>query len=108
MAHEVGRDLKIAHHRCGRRAARSRMPVHRVVPLAVGEFAAWQMQFTEEKWRDRVLVRADAETTTDQHLYSGLKTRGSFCICPELSAWIAGELSIAQGHLFGPCRCRVP
>ena len=61
--------------------------------LATGEFVARQIQLTEEKWRDRMLGRNDAEATTDQHLYSGMQTRGSLCICPELSKWIAEELS---------------
>ena len=42
--------------------------------LETGEFAARQIQLTQEKWRDRVLGRNGAEATTDQHLYSGMQT----------------------------------
>jgi hypothetical protein len=61
--------------------------------LATGEFLARQVQMSEERWKDRVHSTTDAATSLDAHLYGGMISKGSLCICPALQLWIATELS---------------
>ena len=61
--------------------------------LAGCEFLARQVQLVEEKWKDRILGKTDGEMASEAHLFGGMMTRNTICMCPELSVWIAAELS---------------
>ena len=57
------------------------------------EFLARQVQMSEERWKDRIHSTTDAASSLDSHLYGGMISKGSLCICPSLQSWIATELS---------------
>ena len=59
--------------------------------LAHMEFAARQVQFVEERWKERV-VGKDEIGVSEASLFSGVSNRHNLCICPALTSWIAEEM----------------
>ncbi len=56
------------------------------------EIVARQLQLIEEKYKEKLLT-AHGDAGEDSHLFMGTRgTRGGLCVCPDLQAWIAGEL----------------
>ena len=61
--------------------------------LAGCEFLARQVQLVEEKWKDRILGKTDGDLASEAHLFGGMTARCTICVSPELSSWVALELS---------------
>eukprot|EP00973_Karenia_brevis_P040046 5530179-Karenia_brevis.AAC.1 len=60
--------------------------------LACAEVAARQIQYAEEKWKERILGQQGDMAAQDASLFSGAVTRGNLCICPDVSERISDEL----------------
>ena len=55
--------------------------------------AARQLQLVEERYKDRRPGSFEAQDAeSDFHLYAGTATRGTICVAPALSEWIATQL----------------
>lgn len=63
-----------------------------VAALAASEVLCRNLQLVEERWKEKVVGQSDGGVMQDAHIFTGQQTRGTLCICPKLSEWVAEEL----------------